>query len=335
MVDFGTYQGHTILSNAMKNAVDGVTNAYKTKIQNEQWERNFKEQQENDAILREKAEYQLDSLKKDYLDTQARDSLLRDAYSRDFQPLLEIDSLGNLVPVSNYQQAINNLDIRSDIGSIMNANKDISYDTAVLTSGNLDNAYKKSILDTRKQFIGMDETAINKWFENNQDFALSYDRALVDAGIPRGEQTWGETMKFVNESESPELDSLGLASKGWGAEDYVVMHNDRDGWGGGIEFKGFSDPSSTEQKNANIILEALKTSKNNEAEGWAYGGDWLGDSSDTIWVDQTQDGFTVTENDALGNDVYEVKVIDGEAWVLTSTGSKMKKLSEMTAYDWE
>ena len=337
-VNFGTYEGHRILSNAMANTVDTVTRGFENKIKNEQWERNFKEQQANDAILREKADYQMKALKKDFESEMAREEYLRNAYTNPNAPVLRRNEAGDLVPVDNYLDAFDTLDRRSDIGSILAANPAMGYDIAVQTSGNLDEAYKKSILGTRKQFVGMDDEEINEWFARHPEFATAYNKELIDAGIPRGDTDWAESIRFTDPNAiDSDIDGLGLKSKGWGSteDDGVEIYGDKGGWGGGIYFKGYSNPGRIEKKHGDLILEALKTSKEGEAEGWLYGGDWSGDRSDDIWVKQTGDGFQVTEDDAGHNDTYDIKMYGDIPWVMNADGSKWKELSSMKSSDWE
>ncbi|QDP45728.1 MAG: hypothetical protein Unbinned5179contig1000_15 [Prokaryotic dsDNA virus sp.] len=347
MANFGTYEGHKILSQGMANAVQTVKDGFNFREQKRQWQDTFdqnkleQDRQFIQKVREENRRYDLDRDKfeelQEYQDpiiaqntldleedqsawdsSQAADEYIRNQMASTEQSLI-IDSDGTLLVNPEFEDIVRNYDTITSLEAIMSANPDMTPEDAVRAQTALTDKYKTGFLGVRKQFVGMTEEEINKFFKDNSEFANWYDKFLIDAGNPRGSQSFGEHMV----SGEPDGDDEDLFSiSGYGEKKHKTVYNDKDGWGGGIEFMGPSAPSDTQKGNANILLEAIKDSKN-------YDDSF--DASDTIWVTQEGDSFHIEENDFWGNESWEGRIQDGVAQILVN--DKWVNLS--TFDDWE
>ena len=81
MPNFGTYEGHRLLSSAMANTVNSVTKGYESKIQQEQWEKEHAEQKLNNDIARRRAEAQFASQERENKAAIAQENIIRNMFS--------------------------------------------------------------------------------------------------------------------------------------------------------------------------------------------------------------------------------------------------------------
>jgi len=349
MANFGTYEGHKILAQGMANTVQTVKDGFNFKENKRQFQETFdqnkleqdrrflqhvREENRRFELDEDKFEHQQDfdrpiidqnllTLEQDQAgwdSKQAAEEYIRNQMINAEAPLI-IDQNGTLVVSDEFDQIVQNYDTITSLEAIQAANPDMTYDDAVRAQTALTDKYKTGFLNLKKQFVGKTDEWIDKFFKENKDFAKAYDRFLIDAGTPRGSQTFSEHMS-AGDPEGEEDDEWTIPGYG----EQAVVYGDKDGWGGGIEFKGPNAPSDTEQDHARILLEALETSKNNETDF---------DKSDTIEVFQQGGGkFLIEENDSWlwGNETWQGRVNDkGVAQILVND-----KWIDLSTFDkWE
>ena len=81
MANFGTYQGHRILSDAMNNTVGKVVQGYESKIQQDQWKKEYDEQVLNNDIARRRAEAQFAAQERENKAAIARENIIRNTFA--------------------------------------------------------------------------------------------------------------------------------------------------------------------------------------------------------------------------------------------------------------
>lgn len=374
MANFGTYQGHQILSNAMSNTVKTVQDAFDDRTQRRQFTKTFDQnkleqdrrfnqhvREENRQFdqkvieedrrfgqhkteqdrrfgqhkLEQDRRFGQDKLEEDrqfgqkvrweepvidqrwlnfekdkdaWDSTQAAENYTTDMYGLSEESMV-LDDNGTMTVNPKFQQIVENYDEITSLESIIQASDGkLNYADAVIVQNNLTDKYKQGFLNVRKQFVNMSEDDIDEWFKlpENEAFGKWYDKFLIDAGTPRGTLGYGEHMT-TGEPESDE-DEFEFTIPGYGSDDYKTVYGDKDGWGGGIQFKGPNGATDTQQKEANQLLEAIKNSKNNETDF---------DKSDTIMVTQEGNSFRIEENDSWlwGNESWQGRIENGKAQI--------------------
>jgi len=316
MANFGTYEGHRILSDAMDSTLNRQLEADKLK--------SYKKKVEGEVALNQIKidEYREAEARRIEKERQIR---FNETSRLALGPITSFDPEGNLVVnqgvLDSYNKTFdmaniltgdqNNILTKADRDEILNSATSIGTD---------------DILNLKKQFIrsGMSEEDIESFLKNNPSLKQSMDIHKLQTNDPLyAGKTHAEVLAGTEDS-----DPVLSMSKGFGAEDHIELSQHMQNWGGGIEFKGLAGANSTDNNQLNILHQALIAGKNAEK------GDWSGDKSDTIWIDQNPGGgWTVTENDATGNDVYDVYVKDGKAYIKFEGEDKL--LNEMKSSDWE
>lgn len=152
--------------------------------------------------------------------------------------------------------------------------------------------YVRSVMPNQKLPAGFD---VGQWLTGNEDF---YDWNSEEGKVQKEAQGWTYTKKTgAGEYINPTI---------------IYSQDDNPGWGGHIEFIGNTkDPSSDDRATRNVLLDAIKLMKDQEAEKG------LMDASDDFELERSKSGgtWTLREKDIFGDDEYEVKVIDGKAMI--------------------
>lgn len=323
-VNFGTYEGHRILSDAMKNSVDRV-------VKHHEWKKNFEEQQLNNKVLRDDREMDYLAKKREHEGNIARDNVLKQQYSGVHNnPVLSTNPDGSIVVNPAYKQIMDSWSGVSNYGNILEQNPNLRYEDIVKISSQSADFYKHKLSDIQKSFVGMTDDEKNSFMANNPGFAQMYDRLLIDVGMPRQEgQEWSNTINAGANPVETETELMNT-QPGWGAEDFAEIWGDTPEWSGGIYFKGNSvEPDAKLKKNTQIVLDAMKAFKDNEK-----GTKWMNYYTDNMWLTANADGsFRIEEDDFGHNDIHDVKVENGKAYV--RIGGSWKLLSGTTSSDWE
>lgn len=313
MSRWGTYEGHRILSDAMDSTLNRQLEADKLK--------SYKKKVEGEVALNQIKidEYREAEARRMEKERQIR---MNETSRLALGPITSFDPEGNLVVNNGVLDSYNKT---FDMANILTGDQN-----NVLTKADRDEILNSAtsigtddILNLKKQFIksGMSEEDIESFLKNNPNLKQSMDIHKLQTNDPLyAGKSHAEVLAGTEDS-----DPILSMSKGFGAEDHVELSQHMQDWGGGIEFKGLAGANSTDNDQLNILHQALIAGKNAETGT---------DESDTIWIDQNPGGgWTVTENDAFGNDVYDVFVKDGKAYIKFEGEDKL--LNEMKSSDWD
>ena len=407
MANFGTYEGHRILSDAMDKAISETARAQEfnerkrqfdiaQKLDRDRYEENQRQFDESHGLDTDRFGLDQDrtyhgmmdkdrhfdvhsdktyhgmgiddrrmtdternsAVSRDYTDSQTvgidfknrdneegyqrnkkKEEIKRKAYdNRSLANQITVtDANGNVSFKPNASQII------SDWNSDFDMNDILAQDTdGILTDADrqeiqqsLVNPGIDDILQLQKAFVNEDAGAIDMLLDSNPQLKTQILHHGINTGNPIKEgQTVGEYIKNANFGSTPD-DALGISNTagGWGSKKFIDVVDEQKDWGGNIQFKGLSKGNRTEKRHASILIDALKESKNNETSGLLYGGDWTGDRSDDIFLEQTANGWTVTEDDFGHNDTYDARVKNGVAEV--NVNGKWVPLAGMKSSDWE
>jgi hypothetical protein len=316
MPDFGTYEGHRILSQAMDNAVGSVKDAFE-----------FKEQQKNNEIARKRAEVQYAAQERENNAAIARQGILQNMF-RDVsdQPIIQKGPNGEPIIAENFQDILDtwtNQHTYQDYIGQSGTNpqgkdwtgKDLTYaDMQYINEASTDYA-KTKLLGLKKSLSHLDETQFNQLFEDNPEFANAVEGYLMELGQQKSpDEDFYETFNQDNASSSiaSEIEAASYFTPGDDYDGYMTVHGDTSDWGGGTYFKSNTlNPTKKDVKEKGILLQAIEDMRNWEVNQ----GKWS--KLDDMWLEASGDGkFMLGENDGWSaNDYYEVRVHEGKAQV--------------------
>ena len=328
MPNFGTYEGHRLLSSAMANAVNSVTKGYESKIQQEQWEKEQAEQKENNLVARARANQQLISQKREYDASVARDNVIKGMYSDKLQGnVLTKNEDGSIGIADNAVGLIDDWSKQHDYSYYLSqpGGQDLTHaDMQYVNEASTDFA-KTKLAEIQKQLVNVNESDYNKLFADNSEFATSMEKYLIDIGSKKDPgKTWYETMNPTTSSSALE-DEIGAANwftAGTDQDGYMTVHNDTSEYGGGTYFKSTTGvPNQKQVKDKKILLEAVKNMRDAEVKAaphWYSRGS--GNSLDDMWLEHSASGdgtgtWMLGEDDFGHNDYFEVRVKNGKAEV--------------------
>ena len=317
MPEFGTYEGHKILSNAMDTTLSNVRDAFE-----------FKEQKKNNAIARQKAQATYAAQEKENKATTAREGILRDMF-RDVSdsPIIQTGPDGQPVVNENYQDILNTWTNKHSYSDYINqtgktstgndwTGDDLTYaDMQYINEASTDYA-KTKLMGLKKSLSHLSETQFNDLFKNNDGFANSVKGYLMELGQAKPEdEDWYQTFNTDNSTSSltDEIEASKYFTPDGDDGDYSgyqKVHGDTSSWGGGTYFKANTlNPTNDDVKEKSILLKAIEDMRNNE----------IGNKTqlDDMWLEAQGDGkFQLGEDDAWSpNDYYEVRVHEGKAEV--------------------
>ena len=305
MANFGTYEGHKILRQAMDNAIDTVMTHKKDTIAHKRWQMEFDEKKKNDEVLREKTKWDFAKTKK----ADAKNRLMVDIEKELYKDIqsgdkFTVDSMGNISAnpnsistLSGWEDKSNYKHIRDITDSLLETGNygegiDLDYttDIAGLSSGTEDYA-KSQLIEIQKDIRGQGVTLdqFQKFLDNNQDLKNAYHRYAIDV-----DALWTDNVaeslygpEPVEESESAKLIKLKeYFSPDDDYEGYQTIHNDTSEYGGGTYFKSnISDPDEDDVENKKILLKAIGKMRDWEVDQ----GNWW--QLDDMWLEQRGDDW--------------------------------------------
>lgn len=315
MANFGTYEGHRILSDAMDSTLNRQLKKDQLKVANKKIEGEI-------ALNQIKIdEYREDEARRLERERQIRHNQTSRLSAND---LVTTDEQGNQVFAPDAAQTLQNYNKSFSMANILtgDANNVLTADDRQQILNNMTSLAVDDIAALKKlpMFYGQSEDEIKTTLENNPKIYEQLNFHQMDTGINQGESV--QSVLANNQS----IDSVLGEAMGFGASDYVSAASQEKGWGGGIMFKGLPSAKSADKDKYTTILEALRTSKNLEKNKT------IPNVSDKMWIEQKGDNeWWVEERDLLDNDRYRVEFKDGVPYI--NVDGNDVRLNEMM--DWE
>ena len=337
-VNFGQYQGHVIMSNAVNAALDRIERAHTQKNADKKWEREMELKEDNsarnakaDTLNNQIRELQLSNLESDKKLAEFKKAQVKKMYADNSLPLF--DSEGNLV--DNYQDQFKALDEKTSYANILKAAElagvDLSQEDLRAIQMGGEDLYKQLGLQIDKRFAGMDADEIQSFVDSNTGFGKNVRSMLLGAGTPisadieLGEYLSGGSYGTGN----PEINKL---DNKWGqaitsGQDYGYSEYNKDK---NIHSKLYDD-NAKNRRQRDLIADALMRSKNMQ-KNLA-----LTDDADDLWIDQNAAGeWTIAEDDGMlrgGNDIFEVKIENGVPRIAKKGTNNWTDLSNFKDWD--
>jgi hypothetical protein len=348
LANFGTYEGHKILSQAVNNSVDRVVKARQDKRAEERWQMEFNEKLKNDKVLREKAKWDFAKAKKSDAKSRLMVDIEKELYGDiNTEDMFTVGPGGNIISNPNTTNILNNWENKSDYGHIRNitdrllqsgdygdVDLDYSRDISGISSSTADYA-KSQLINIQKDLkgSGVTEDEFKAYLDNNSALKNAYNRYLIDV-----DGLWDESIAKSLYGQDPGEDDpvkKEMAMAEYFSDDgdydgYQTIHNDTSTYGGGTYFKTNKtslDDDDAEHKK--ILLDAIGTMRDWEVDQ----GNWW--QLDDMWLEQRGDKWFLGEDDEgifSVNDYFEVRVSEsgtpqvkiGNSWE-NITGSSSKK----------
>tara|TARA_B100001094_G_C18165516_1_gene791822 strand:+ start:448 stop:1677 length:1230 start_codon:yes stop_codon:yes gene_type:complete len=311
-------------------------------------DRNMTNTEKNSAVSRKYTGEQIEGLEfenrgneEEYQRAKLAEDIKRKAYDKRglSNAITTTDANGNISFKPNASEIIKDWNKSFDMNSILAQDTDgilTDADRQEINSSMV-NPGMDDMLNLKKAFADQPTGAIDSLLDNNPGLRQQILEHGINTGNPiQDGQTVGEYIKELDYSGTEKFDPMNTdESGGWGAEKHVEAFPEMDGWGGNIQFKGYGQANRQEKKDANILLEAMKASKDGEASRsiWSPWHVPEASRSDDMWLTQTKDGWTVGEDDFGHNDAYDARIEGGIAEV--KVNGKWVPLAGMTSSDWE
>ena len=296
--NFGTYEGHRILSQAMNDSLNRVVDIKQNKDANAKWQMEFDEKKINDDILRR---VKLADIYKTERQTEVDkkvDNIKRQMYSDvNHDSPLYVDENGNIQQHPNASQIIQSWDEKSNYGNIMDMSMKMEgptlsmTDIAGISEGSIDYS-KHALINQMQALMGQDADTITAYLDKNPNLEIAFDKFYLSQGIARDPDntTSGEMLVSYGKNAGtniaggglptdPTVDALekhtsGDVLSGWGTFTHSPEYGSRVGSGAqntGIYFRSdISDPSKTQNDNVELFISAIKNMKKLEQK---TGGD--------------------------------------------------------------
>tara|TARA_R100001198_G_scaffold96719_2_gene88037 strand:+ start:4094 stop:5215 length:1122 start_codon:yes stop_codon:yes gene_type:complete len=362
-VNFGQYEGHRILTNAMNNALNKVTaaKAYKDQIKQQEFKNQLAQEAHDADIAAHEDSLLTSALNREILEdnfltdkkAENRESLIKDTENQLFEgmggdtsPIKVIDGEITLVPDAD--KRIQNFMKRSDMGyigdisdSLATANdygsvEGLSYDEKLNLSNKSIDFAKTQLANMRKELAMKSTEEVEEFFANNKNAERLLRQYAIDIGAPVGQyQSLGNYIKGGDE-ESSEVKRMMDLGTGWGASRNQPSEQieKQSGWGGGIFFSSNVDgnnATSTDIRRKNLLINAIKNMKNSNSN-FRLG---LDDRSDKMWIHQEGNEWTIEENDAMGNDKFTVEFDDSSSNAFITVDGKKINLNNLSDDWWD
>ena len=299
MANFGTYEGHRILSQGLQNSLDRgqrqmqfAHQKEQDKITNAMRQQEFAETQKNNQIARDYKQAQMTKI-----NTEAeQNKLLTELYRKDYavlnnNPVIKTTENGTKQIDFNAIKTINDHIGQSNI--IANdPNSILDVDQIQQSNDNQANAVADTMTDIKEYLSEYDESQRDSLLVANPGLDTELTKLRVSVG---------------DQSDVSNAEYFGTKSKdNENADDYKYIANDLDksyNWnnkrtlysssGAGHDGNGdifFRGNNSKDSETANLVLQAVETSKNRYSDHLS--------ESDNVWVEQNKNGtYTVEENE--------------------------------------
>ena len=308
MANFGTYTGHNIISQAMDSTLNRQLEKDRLEAQKKSWaiqdslneakRDEFKEQIARDKRARQR-EVLLSNFAKDaWKGSQGMGSLfVRDPNDpTQFIPNPNTDLL-----LESYR---NNLDkgslIDADVNNILKA------EDLVNVEKHLAPLAQDQITNIRMNFNTMSDADKQNWLNQYGDqltkmrIAIGQDDPLIDNA---------EYLSSSNPVDDTEMIKSAVDLSGaWGSNKTFEIEDASD-----IQFTGYSNPSKTAQKDGQLLMNAISNNVTSKSDN-------INEADDVKLKQVGPNEWELHEDDfdlgtGLGNDIYEVKVINGKPMI--------------------
>ena len=275
MANFGTYQGHTILSNAMDTALQNEMNRKANEIE-----------AKKANTEHELAQIDLDKYKKQLARKNVKSDFVKSAYAAR-------EGLGSLflpdgTPNPNASALLNAYNNTFDKSALINFDKDgiLTADDYVNMDKHLGHIAIDDIVQIRERFATMTDDEQDDFIAANPGFDDAVSVHRVRTGT---DDSMISNKDFINKANSTD-GVLSDVARGWGAEKPIKLTSNEGG--GTTRFKGHKSPKPQDKKQYTILSRALQNMK----------------TKDDVWLTQEGDTWQI-EVDEFGpiNDKYEVR----------------------------
>ena len=299
MPNFGTYEGHRILSQGLQNSLDRgqrqmqfAHQKEQDKINNAMREQEFAETQKNNKIAREYKQAQMNKINTEI----KQEKLLTELYRKDYatyknNPIIKTDENGVKQLDFGSIKAINESIGQSNI--IANdPNSVLTVDQIQQSNNNQANIVSDTMTDVKGYLSEFDEEQRDSLLVANPEL----DKELTKLRVTAGDQSDASNAEYFGTKSTDEKaeSDMPFSSKldemyGWRGNSVTYSEEGQHDGDGSIKFEGTNHKDS---KNANLILEAVEMSKNRYSNHW--------DESDDIRVKQRKDRPYYVIEDELG-----------------------------------
>tara|TARA_R100001443_G_scaffold62542_1_gene72466 strand:- start:3496 stop:4407 length:912 start_codon:yes stop_codon:yes gene_type:complete len=302
MPNFGTYQGHTILSNAMDTALQNEMNRKANEIE-----------AKKANTEHELAQIDLDKYKKQIAREKVKSDFIKSAYAAREGIGSLYDDSGNMNPnAGNLLNAYNNT---FDKSALIEYDKEgiLTADDYVNMDKHLGHLAIDDMAQIRERFANMSDSEQDDFLANpgiNEAINIHRVRTGTDDGMISNKD-------FINKESSTD-GVLGDVARGWGTDDpNGVLLASNEG-GGNTYFKGHTSPTSQDKRQYTILSRALQNMK----------------TKDDVWLTQEGDTWQIEVDDfwLTGNDKYEVRW-DGNTPTINFNEEGWVPLSDLETVD--
>tara|TARA_R110000824_G_scaffold17639_2_gene71152 strand:- start:2005 stop:2991 length:987 start_codon:yes stop_codon:yes gene_type:complete len=328
MPNFGTYEGHRILSDAMDKTIAETARKqeFKEQQKNNEIARRFKTAQANEIDLKMKH----DALVKSGEDLT--DRIKKDQSSVYNEPLFSDDGGFN----QNAADIINRTSNQSSplYTEQLDPDKVLTFDQRKEIEKSSDDPMTQLLKKFQRHYYDKTSQEIDADLYKNPDAEKALHQMLIDKDVNLDGATLGQ---YIRSGGEPTLgDGTIDPAEGWGQ--LITVQEDDKTTGGAIKFEGLQGGRTVKSdREKDLLIEALKESKRNEE-----GTGWFNDMSDNTTIKQTGDGWKIIENDNLftgGDQIFDIQIVNvngvDEAQIKNKETGEFQKLSGFTSKDWE
>lgn len=308
MANFGTYEGHRILSQAMDSTLNRQLERDRLNAQKKSWEiqdslnaaktEEYKAQLQRDQEARQREKLLSNFAKDAWKSSQGMGSLfVRDPND----PTKFIANENTDLLLESYR---NNLSkgalIDADVDNILKAEDLVGIEKHLAPLA------QDQITNIRMNFNSMSDADKKDWLNNYGD-QLSKMRIAIGQDDPAIDNE--EFLSSSNPVAEEELIKSGVNLDGaWG----TGKEFDIEG-GSEIEFRGYSNPSKTAQRDGQMLMDAISNNMSSKADNIL--------EADNVKLKQIgPNEWELHEDDfdlgtGIGTDKYEVKIINGKPMI--------------------
>ena len=321
MANFGTYEGHRLLADAMNKSLDRAAQKKRFEREMELKEKQFKIDEWNHNLAKKEEERK--QAVNDYLSGSI--SKFTDAN------LFTTDEFGNLVPREDYKATLDDMMQHTDLGYMISNDQDgdgvpdLDYEGALLANEKFKDVATQLLFNQSQAFKDMTNDEIDTYFENNKQFAKDYNNYLSSYGLgKRRGVDWSEVIRNTDDAED-------ILDTNWMPAEKLPHADNSISWTSKV-----TQPSNRNIEDKNVLLAAIKRLREQED------GNWLSDDMDNLWLEHHGgNDWTLGEDDGMlrgVDDNFEVKVEGGKAMIKLKSGDKKGEWVNMNDPDekiWE
>ena len=309
MANFGSYEGHRIMSQAMDNAIQ------EQRLRDRQ-KHEIKKMEADAALNKIKTEQYKKQIERDDLQRQ-REKLLSDFAKRAYTSRQGLGALyipdpnnpGQMIQNPNSDLLIDAYTQAYDKGSLIDAdtNNILRAQDLIDVEKYLNPLSKEDFTQMRRIYASLDEN-------EQENFRNKHGKQVTDMRIITGQDDAGVDLHdFLSSSSGTPDDTENMIKSAYQLDTFGGTQTfDSDEWGGNIEVSTFNNPSSTARSDAQTLLDAIannKTSKKNN----------VSESDNVELIQVGPNEWKLTEDDFgpgwMSDDEYEVKVSGGKALI--------------------